>query len=380
METIKVMNEPQHLLLNSLKLPKINTLDELSNNLRISKKLIYLLSKNNDSFYKEKTIKKKNGDDRNLLVPSYSLKLIQKWILTNILEKIEPSEESMAFKKGELFNTKSNANHHRYNIYLLKMDFKDFFPSIKKNRIYCLFTNLGYNTLIATILTNICTHKGSLPQGAITSPYLSNLVCYELDYDIKNKCEELEITYTRYADDLIFSCDNMTRLKNLHRDVIKITKKHKFKLNREKTKYRSENRKKTITGITINQGQLKACKKLKINLRSIIYNSIRDNKQENLNKIIGYISYIKYIEPYYDKKMLNYIKKVIEKIYFKYFDPKEISKFQDLIGLETMPFKKIMLILKHLYSLPLDEYIELRHQDELYVEHIEEDIFTFRGK
>lgn len=298
-------------LLNSLNLPVINDLDELSNKLGLSKRIIYLLSRKNEKFYTKILIPKKSGSMREILQPSYVLKITQKWILKEILEKIITSKEAMAFKAGSSFGIKSNAERHRYSLYILKIDFKDFFTSIKRYKVFSVFRKIGYNNLIANILTNICIYQDYLPQGAVTSPYLSNLVCYEFDNFIRNICEKREIVYTRYADDLIFSCDNISELRKLEKKIIDISFKNGFTVNTEKTKYMAPNRRKSVTSITINDEKIKANKEIKRKLRSMIYNSINNSDYSNNQKIRGYVAFIKSIEPNYKNKILSYIKNIV---------------------------------------------------------------------
>lgn len=134
-------------LLNALHLPIISTITDLSNELGLSKRIIFLLSKKNENYYKKIYIPKKNGNKREILIPNYSLKLIQKWILTEILEKIDTSNEAMAFKKGDDFGIKRNAEIHKYNLYLLKLDFKDFFSSIKEKKFFSYLKQSGITIL-----------------------------------------------------------------------------------------------------------------------------------------------------------------------------------------------------------------------------------------
>ena len=100
---------------------------------------------------------------------------------------------------------KSNAEYHKKNIFLLEMDIKNFFGTIKEGQVFKLFCNIGYNTKVSTILTSLCTFDGELPQGAVTSPYLANLILYHLDIRLNGLCSRKDIVYTRYADDLSFS-------------------------------------------------------------------------------------------------------------------------------------------------------------------------------
>ena len=300
-------------ILNSLKLPIITDIDSLANTLGLSKTIIFLLSKKTDYYYKPFNILKKDGSSRQIFSPSYTLKLFQRWILNEILEKIDVSYESMAYKKGSANGIKKNAEMHKYSLYLLEFDLKDFFTSIERKRVFFLFKSLGYNNAISNILTNICTYNGYLPQGAVTSPYISNLVCYRLDKRLSGLCGKRGIIYTRYADDLTFSCDNKQSLKKI-KDVVKdIIESEQFQVNDLKTRLLSPASHKRVTGITVNDNRLKANKSMKKLVRTMIIRSLFSMDYSNNNIIKGYIAFINSIEDGYKYKIIEYINTTIEK-------------------------------------------------------------------
>ncbi|WP_313563445.1 reverse transcriptase domain-containing protein [Ruminiclostridium cellobioparum] len=172
------MSQNTHtLLMDSLNLPRFETIDELAELTRLSSRLLYCLSIKTNDYYKIKTIPKRNGKPREISIPSYTLHILQQWILVNILNKILPSNRAMAFRKGERFGHKQNAFYHSHTLYGLSLDLKDFFPSITADKVYTIFSSIGYNNFSATILTNICTLDGKLPQGSACSPAISNIVC-----------------------------------------------------------------------------------------------------------------------------------------------------------------------------------------------------------
>lgn len=100
----------------------------------------------------------------------------------------------------------------------------------------------------------MCTLKNFLPQGAVTSPYLSNLVLYEFDKEIISYCSTYDVTYSRYADDLVFSSNIEDLLKEVYDFLNEKLKEIGFNLNDKKTKFMSSNNRQIITGIVINSG------------------------------------------------------------------------------------------------------------------------------
>ena len=199
--------------------------------------MLYCLSMRTNHYYTIKQIKKQNGGFREISIPSYTLHIVQRWILVEILNKILPTNRAMAFRKGKDFGHKQNAFYHADTLYGLTLDLKDFFPSITSNKIYTLFSDLGYNNFAATILTNLCTLDGKLPQGSACSPALSNLICITLDKRLIGLCEKRGIRYSRYADDMYFSCDDKALLLKNRPIIKKIIEDEDFIINEKKTHF-----------------------------------------------------------------------------------------------------------------------------------------------
>lgn len=152
-----------------------------------------------------------------------------------------------------------------------------------------------------------------MPQGGVCSPYISNLVCYRLDKRLSALCGKRGIIYTRYADDLTFSCDNKQSLKKI-KDIVKdIVQSEKFQINDLKTRLLSPTSHKRVTGITVNDNKLKASKDMKKLVRTMIINSLFSMDYRNNNKIKGYVAFINSIEDGYKDKIIEYINTRIDK-------------------------------------------------------------------
>ncbi len=297
----------------------MTSFEDLSQNLRLSAKLIHWLASDSKDRYQTFNIPKGDGTSREISAPVHSLKIVQRWILVNILYRIKVSPYSYGFSKdGKGSPLVRCAEKHKGNLYILKVDVKAFYPSIKREKIYHQFTNIGYNANVANLLTNLCVYQDKLPQGAVTSPYLANLICRNLDFRIAGYCNRRDITYTRYADDLTFSCDNRDALKGIYGTIRKILKDEGFQLNEKKTLFLSPKCRKRILGITVNDGIIKAPKELKRNIRSMIHTSIATKDFSVNDKIRGYIAYINSIEPNYTDKVKEYIKNLTDN-YFSLF-------------------------------------------------------------
>jgi len=150
-------------------------------------------------------IPKKSGESRNISTPATSLKFIQKK-LNQVLQcvyQVKPSVHGFVKNK----NIVTNAKAHTSKRYVLNFDLKDFFPSINFGRVRGMFMALPYalNPEVATVLAQICCYDNQLPQGAPTSPVVSNMLCAKLDSQLQKVAKKYRFTYTRYADDITFS-------------------------------------------------------------------------------------------------------------------------------------------------------------------------------
>ena len=318
------------ILLESLNIPVIESFDDLVNELRLSRKLVYWLTRNDSpGKYRKFYIKKRSGKLREINEPVFSLKILQRWILQNILEKIKCSDYSYGFRKNDHFmylkDDKIDAGkpeclspqfavalNHRNNLYLLKLDIKDFYGSITAEMVYHQFREIGYNEDVSNLLKNICTWKNGLPQGAPSSAYLANLVCRRMDSRIAGYCNKHNIVYTRYADDLMFSADDRDELRHLFSVIKHIVGDQGFLLNTDKTHFAGNKSRKEVLGITINDKNCKTPKEMKRKVRAMIHHAVATGNYSDLMRIKGYISYISSIEGGYEKKIRAYIECLIQ--------------------------------------------------------------------
>lgn len=218
-------------------------------------------------YYTEKHIPKKSGGFRVLKVPAMKLKMVQRWILKNILYQIPVSSHSMGFVKKKSIVT--NAKVHVGKECVVNMDMKDFFPTITQEQVYRIFYYYGYTVGVSYMLSRLCTVDGVLPQGAPTSPYLSNIVCLKLDKRLSLLAEKYEATYTRYADDITFS--GKYGVQNIVKSAIGIIEDEGFKINKKKNRIAFKYQRQEVTGINVSGGKISIDKKYKKALLQEIY-------------------------------------------------------------------------------------------------------------
>ncbi|MBL8057918.1 MAG: RNA-directed DNA polymerase [Anaerolineales bacterium] len=165
--------------------------------------------------YRRFTIPKRRGGVRVIDAPTEKLKDLQRRVLRRLLAPLAPHAAATGFRRGH--SIVDNARPHTGQAVVINLDLADFFPSIAAARVDALFRAVGWNAEAARILTAICTLDGALPQGAPTSPALSNLVCRRLDARLAALARSQGGAYTRYADDLTFSFPAFGRNRRLRR-------------------------------------------------------------------------------------------------------------------------------------------------------------------
>lgn len=149
------------------------------------------------------TVPKRRGGVRRIDAPNPELKALQRRILRRVLAKLKVHPAAHGFEKGRSIVT--NALPHASKPVVIRIDVRNFFHSTKRKRVLKYFRKIGWSRKAAKLLTDLCTHNGSLPQGAPTSPRLANLVNHQLDARMAVMAESNGGVYTRYADDVTIS-------------------------------------------------------------------------------------------------------------------------------------------------------------------------------
>jgi len=220
-----------------------------------------------DNHYRSFNLKKRSGGYREITCPYPALLELQYWIFNNILKSIQINSSAHGFAYNKSILT--NAKIHTAQKELLKLDMKDFFPSINLNRIIHVFKQLGYPNNVAFYLASICSYKEALPQGAPTSPILSNIISKQLDSRLIKLAKKYNLKYTRYADDLTFS-GNSIPAKFI--EYIKaIIEDEGFEVNDKKTRLYKSKSKRIVTGISVNDVDIKLPREYKRNLRQELH-------------------------------------------------------------------------------------------------------------
>ncbi|MGG0747259.1 reverse transcriptase family protein [Priestia megaterium] len=321
--------------LESQKLPVIFSTKHLSEIVNIPYSKLKHLIKFRERYYGTFKLSKKRGGYREISCPNNIIKSIQRWINTSILKVIRPDNSCKSYMPGS--SILNNAEMHKDQEAILKMDFYRFFDTITEKKVYLFFKSLGYLNNVAFDLARLTTitprdnyrlevekdkftpknfrvtDEGFLPQGAPTSPLLSNLIARRLDVRLRKLAQSLNVTYSRYADDITFSGEiiNLPRVGLVN----KIVEEEGFFLNKGKTSIRKQGQKQIVTGLTVSNG-VHVPKRYKKEIWKHLYYCKKFGPNEHLDHIgmskssyrdwlFGRISYVYCIEPHTGIKMME---------------------------------------------------------------------------
>lgn len=288
-------------------------LSSLEQDLGVSAKMLYAVSNNLGKHYQKTSLQKKGGGTRTLSVPDEILKTIQRRIAEILLIHMPVSRYAKAYRFGG--STLRNAKHHVGKEVVLKLDILHFFDSIRYSTVKGLvFPEEIYAEPIRILLTMLCYYKDSLPQGAPSSPAITNIILYEFDERVGQWCWDRGISYTRYCDDMTFSGDFDP--VEVIRFVESELKQMGFLLNNQKTKVQRLGQQQSVTGIVVNE-KMSIPADYRRKLRQELYYCRKFGIQEHLQRIdlkltvdtywmqlLGKVNYVLQVHPN-DKDMLE---------------------------------------------------------------------------
>lgn len=223
------------------------------------------------SHYRRFLMPKKTGGHRLISAPMPRLKQAQHWILEQILKKVPVHAAAHGFREEHSILT--NAGPHLNAGLVINLDLRDFFPNITWPRVFGLFHALGYSRSVATIFAQLCTEPPveeveldgeswqvatgvrHLPQGAPTSPAITNLLCRRMDARMAGIARKHGFAYTRYADDLTFSTpsDDRNAGRRLLWQVRRVIEEEGFHIHPDKLRTMGKGRRHEVTGLVVNR-------------------------------------------------------------------------------------------------------------------------------
>lgn len=263
--------------------------------------LLYLI-RTAPSRYKVHEIEKRNGrGKRTIAQPTAEIKLLQKFLLKKYIDKLPVNDAAKAYRAGR--GIIDHASAHAGNRYLLKMDFKDFFPSLMAvDFIKHLHKYSDLSSVDARYLSRIFfwRPKGEralrLSIGAPSSPAISNALMLDFDTKLQDYCDKCGIKYTRYADDLALSTSQPNILFDAQKFVASMchnTRHPKLVINDEKTVFTSKKHHRQLTGLTLsNDGRASLGRDRKREIRAMAHHYEQGRlSPEEISKLRGWIAF-----------------------------------------------------------------------------------------
>lgn len=289
----------QYILQSDIGFQKMENLSEVSN---ISLSTISSIIHERSAYYREFEIPKRTGGHRKLMAPAPALKKIQSTILSKALNSVKLSEACHSYTKNKSIIT--NAKAHVDSKSICRIDIRDFFPSIRQNYVFSIFEKIGFDASTSAGLSVLCTLSDSLPQGAPSSPAISNISLIGFDEAMIKFATSEGLIYSRYADDIYISGQFISK------GAIAYTKKtleyFGFESNDDKTLLMTEGRK-VVTGLSVSSGKVCVPRKFKRKLRDEAFRLTKINSFENLlaisedpfyvDRILGRLEFWKNVEP-----------------------------------------------------------------------------------
>ena len=296
--------------------------------------------------YRTFAVKKRSGGKRVISVPADDLLQVQRWINRNILSRCSCHHRAFAYQEGR--SIVDCASIHLGCRWLIKLDLVRFFESITERQVYRVFRDIGYSRLVSFELARLCTRVdsisrkrkvgpkwqanrqraaipdyahpvvGYLPQGAPTSPMLSNLVARNLDDVLDVMLKELGGEYSRYSDDIYLSFSNksfsQTDAVRLVRRVGIQVRKHGFELNNAKTAIAGPGHRRLVLGILVDRRRLRLCRvfrrRLEWHYRHCLVDPAKHATKKEFdsvaglrNHLDGLLAFAKSVDPEYVAKL-----------------------------------------------------------------------------
>lgn len=312
-------------------LPFLHDTYQMAAFLQMNRKRLFDLVKQADEHYYQVKIVQKNGKMRVLHVPDGALKAVQRQIQRNILMHFSPSAYATAYIRRRTLV--DNAAPHVGKKYLLKLDITDFFGSVHFAQVYrSAFCSPYFPKQVGVLLTRLCCWKGVLPQGAPTSPALSNLVMKSFDVYLGEWCQRHAIAYTRYCDDMTFSADRP--LYMAYQKVKTMLERMGFSLHEDKTCFVTRAARQCVTGLTVNEA-VSVSRVYKRQLRQELYyaqkfglaDSLRHTQRREFftgvapdveryrNHLLGQVGFVLQVEP--ENRWFQHARDVLRKILYE---------------------------------------------------------------
>ncbi|MCH8842612.1 MAG: RNA-directed DNA polymerase, partial [SAR324 cluster bacterium] len=263
--------------------------------------------------YRSFEIRKRDGSERHIDAPRLFLKITQRWLADYVFSSLPAHPACHSYKAGRSFIT--NAVPHCNKKYILNADIKDFFGSISTEDISRCLVNLGISYDAISLISRLTTLNNRLPQGAPSSPVLSNAVLFEFDEEMDRISSDEGFSYTRYSDDITISGENKKKLESIQKVLEKKLKDRGLYINNEKIKVLSASARQMVTGVVVNSVP-NPPRNLRRRIRAMLHNADKNpNKyKKKYLELNGYVSFLNAFESLRGGTEISRYRKILNKI------------------------------------------------------------------
>jgi retron-type reverse transcriptase len=286
-------------------LPRIGSFRDLAAHTGLSGRNLWWMASGRDGLYAMFPVTKKKGGTRLIHRPTTQLLITQRWILRNILDRLQTTPSSFGFERGS--KLRRHAEQHVGGRAVMTLDIKNFFPSISIAQVTRVYLVAGYSSRVASILARLCTFRGALPQGAPTSPRLANLVCFRLDQRLRNFAQRMGLVYSRYADDMSFSAPNASLLARCRPFITHIIRDCGFRLNTSKSRLVGPQGRRKVTGLVLTHDSVGIGRWRLRELRARIHHAHLFRGSPDLPAIQGWLDHVSDVDPVRYQMIVRYV-------------------------------------------------------------------------
>lgn len=299
-------------------------IEQISRTTRLSELELRRLAENASKHYKIYEIPKRTGGTRVIAHPSRDLKALQRWLTKVVINRLPVHDAATAYRKGS--GIRENAERHRTTRFTNRYDFKDFFPSFKKEQVEAFLTQAAVKVGILLdaddieFAGRIICRYGKLTIGAPSSPAITNAMMFPFDQRMFDYCSARGLVYSRYADDIFISSHEVDKMENIEKKIAEAKRDLPFlnlRLNRQKTAHLSKKFKRCVTGVIITPDhKLSIGRERKREIKSLVHRwTIGKLEIGEVHYMRGLIAFARDIEPSFEKSLrMKYGNEVLNEI------------------------------------------------------------------
>ena len=279
--------------------------------LGITPKLIQQIARRPGRHYRSFELAKRGGGVRPIESPRVFLKVIQRFLLDYILHVLPVSETVFSFRPG--VSIADNASRHVAKDYVANIDIENFFGSITRDQVFVLLRASDFDDRSAALISALVTKDNVLPQGAATSPAISNSLLFEFDNRMSRLTAEVGLTYSRYADDISISGSHKAAIEKVIEMVgAELLRDYGLRLNARKTRVSSKYGQQKVTGLVVNE-KVWPPRQFRREVRAAFHNAEREQQasEEQIKKLSGYLSYLRSFDAMNGSNDLDRYQKII---------------------------------------------------------------------